>query len=46
MFKLNNGAAAILNSVAFTEIISWERVWQTLLSSSYKYELFLLFWSD
>lgn len=46
MFKLNNGAAAILNSVAFPGIISWERVWQNLLSDSYKYELFLLFGSD
>lgn len=39
MFKLNNSAAAILNSVAFPEIISCKRVWQTLLSDSYKYEL-------
>lgn len=46
VFKLNNSAAAILNSVVFPEIISWECVWQTLLSDSYKYELFLLLWSD
>lgn len=46
VFKLNNSTAAILNSVAFPEIISWERVWQTLLSDSYKYELSLLLWSD
>lgn len=46
MFKLNNSAAAILNSVAFPGIISWERVWQNLLSDSYKYELFSLFRSD